>query len=259
MHAVVIAGGRPNPEEALYTYTQGGYKAMLEVGGKPMVQWVLDALSGSEAVESVVIIGLTPDCNLTCLKPVSFIDDQGGMIENIRAGVAKVQENHPGAEYVLTVSSDIPGITTEMVDWVVRTATETRHDAYYNVITRQVMESRYPESRRSFIRVKDMEVCGGDMNVLRASMVTRDEAIWQKIVDARKNALKQAYLIGFDTLFLLVFRLATVDQLAGKISKRLHLKGRAVVCPYAEIGMDVDKPHQLEIMRADFAKRTITA
>ncbi|RPI79117.1 MAG: hypothetical protein EHM41_24125, partial [Chloroflexi bacterium] len=125
MHAVVIAGGRPNPEEALYRYTQGGYKAMLEVGGKPMIQWVLDALGGSEMVDSVVIIGLTPDCNLTCLKPFSFIDDQGGMIENIRAGVAKVQENHPGVEYVLTASSDIPGITIEMVDWVVRTSMET--------------------------------------------------------------------------------------------------------------------------------------
>jgi len=27
-----------------------------------------------------------------------------------------------------------------------------------------------------------------------------------------------------------------------------------MVCPYAEVGMDVDKPHQLEIMRADLKK-----
>ena len=38
------------------------------------------------------------------------------------------------------------------------------------------------------------------------------------------------------------------------ISKRLKVAGRAVVCPYAEVGMDVDKPHQLEIMRADLKK-----
>lgn len=259
MDAIVTAGGRPKPEEPLYAYTQGSYKAMLDIAGKPMIQWVLDALSGSEEIDSVVVIGLPPDCNLTCLKPISYIDDQGGMIENVRAGVTRVLENHPEAEYVLTVSSDIPGITSEMVDWVVRTAMETRHDAYYNVITRQVMESRYPGSRRSYIRVKDMEVCGGDMNVLRTSMLDRKEAIWQKIVDARKNALKQAYLIGFDTLLLLVLRLATLDQLAARISKRLQLKGRAIVCPYAEIGMDVDKPHQLEIMRADIASRAVPA
>jgi hypothetical protein len=33
------------------------------------------------------------------------------------------------------------------------------------------------------------------------------------------------------------------------------LKGKVLVCPYAEVGMDVDKPHQLEIMRLDLAKR----
>jgi hypothetical protein len=38
------------------------------------------------------------------------------------------------------------------------------------------------------------------------------------------------------------------------VSKRLGLRGRAVVCPYAEIGMDVDKPFQLEIMRADLSR-----
>jgi NDP-sugar pyrophosphorylase family protein len=48
MDAVVTAGGIPQPEELLYPYTQGKPKAMLDIGGKPMVQWVLDALSGSK-------------------------------------------------------------------------------------------------------------------------------------------------------------------------------------------------------------------
>ena len=36
----------------------------------------------------------------------------------------------------------------------------------------------------------------------------------------------------------------------------MNITGRAIVCPYAEVGMDVDKPHQLEIMRADLRKRS---
>ena len=43
MDAIVIAGGIPQPEEPLYEYTQGIPKAMLNIAGKPMVQWVLDA------------------------------------------------------------------------------------------------------------------------------------------------------------------------------------------------------------------------
>jgi hypothetical protein len=36
---------------------------------------------------------------------------------------------------------------------------------------------------------------------------------------------------------------------------RLNITGKAIVCPYAEVGMDVDKLFQLEIMREDLKKQ----
>ncbi|MDP2976442.1 MAG: hypothetical protein Q8N45_09575, partial [Anaerolineales bacterium] len=38
------------------------------------------------------------------------------------------------------------------------------------------------------------------------------------------------------------------------VAKRLKITGRGILCPYAEVGMDIDKPHQLEMLRADLAK-----
>jgi hypothetical protein len=180
------------------------------------------------------------------------------MLENIRAGVNKVMELNPDALHVLAVSSDIPGITSEMVDWVINTTMETDHDVYYNIITRQVMEARYPDSRRSYTHLKEFDVCGGDMNVIRTSMVTGNDSLWEEIIAARKNVFKQASLIGFSTLILLLLRRINLDSALKRVSERLNLRGRAIVCPYAEVGMDVDKPHQLEIMRADLQKRVTT-
>jgi hypothetical protein len=222
-----------------------------------MIQWVLDALTGAETIEQTIVVGLPPDCGLTSHKPITFIPNQGEMLENLRAGIFKTLEQDPKTHHVLSVSSDIPAITPEMVDWVVNAAMQTDHDLYYNVITRQVMEARYPGSKRSFTRLKDVEVCGGDMNVIRALTVTGNDKLWGRIVNARKSALKQAALIGFDTLFLLFFHLITLEQGARLASKRLGIAGRAVVCPYAEVGMDIDKPHQLEMVRADMARRVL--
>ncbi len=259
MDAIMIAGGIPQQGEYLYEETRGTPKAMLDIAGKPMIQWVLDALSGAKTVEQVVIVGLPPECcDVRCSKPLAFVLNQPDMVENIRAGAAKVLEINPQAHHFLVVSSDIPAITPEMVDWVVRSALETDHDAYYNIITREVMEARFPGSRRSYVQLKDMEVCGGDMNVVSAQTVTADEALWKRIVDSRKSALKQASLLGYDTLFLLLFHLLTLENAVKKGSKRLHIRARAIVSPYAELGMDVDKPHQLAIMRADLAKRART-
>jgi hypothetical protein len=157
---------------------------------------------------------------------------------------------------VLLASSDIPGITSEMVDWVISSALQTDEDAYYNVIPREVMEKVFPGSKRSYTKLKDMEVCGGDMNLVRTSLVTSNDEIWQKLIASRKNVFKQAALIGYDTLFLLLLRRITIEDAVRRVAKRLKITGRAIVCPYAEVGMDVDKPHQLEIMRTYLAGRT---
>jgi hypothetical protein len=93
------------------------------------------------------------------------------------------------------------------------------------------------------------------MNVVHSSLVTGNDELWQRIVAARKSALKQAALLGYDTLLMLLLRIVSLQGAQNRVSKRLGLRGRAIVCPYAEIGMDVDKPHQLEIMRKDLSGR----
>jgi NDP-sugar pyrophosphorylase family protein len=255
MDVVVTAGGIPQPDELLYPYTQGKPKALLEIEGKPMVQWVLDALSGAAKVDNVVLIGLTEQSGVTCTKPLTFIPNKISMIENILGGINKVLEINPSATRVMMVSSDIPAITPEMLDWEIETTLRTDVDLCYTVVKREVVEARYPGSRRTYVKLKDMEVCGGDLNVLHTSVVSMNPEIWERLVATRKNPIKQAAIIGFDTLFLMMFRTLTLDEAVKKVTGHLHMTGRAIVCPYAEIAMDVDKPNQLDLMRADMVKR----
>lgn len=253
MDAIVTAGGIPQPGEPLYEYTQGESKALLDVAGKPMIQWVLDALCEAEKIRNIVLIGLPADSNVSCRKLTAFIPNQGSMLDNIRTGVSKILELQPDAGHVMIVSSDVPGIKPEMIDWVVDTCMQTNDDIYYNVITKEVMEKRFPSSKRSYTHLKDLDVCGGDVNVIRSSLATSEDEIWDDLIGARKNVLKQAAIIGFDTLILLMLRRITIDDAVKKVAKRLNITGRAVICPYAEVGMDIDKPHQLEILRMDLA------
>lgn len=256
MDAIVIAGGIPKPEEPLYQYTQGISKALIDIAGKPMIQWVLEALGAAQNVENIVLIGLSAEAQLTCQKPIVYVDNQGSMLANIVAGVHKVLEINPQAEYVLSVSSDIPAITAEMVDWLVATALETRHDIYYGIVTRQVMEARFPGANRTFTKFSDMHVCGADMHIAHKSMVTDPDHLrmWEDLIGKRKSPLKQAASIGFSTLFLLLLKRLSLNGAIERISQRLNITGRPIIWEYAEPAMDVDKPHQLELLRADMAR-----
>jgi GTP:adenosylcobinamide-phosphate guanylyltransferase len=255
MDAIVTAGGIPQPGDPLYVYSNGDSKALIDVAGKPMVQWILDALGDSKKVDNVIIIGLSSKSGLTCKKPLHYISNQGRMLSNIVAGVNKSLELNKKSEYVLLVSSDIPALKGDMVDWLIKTCMETRDDLYYGVCPREVMEARFPTSNRTFTKLKDMEVCGSDINVIHVSMTTNHLNTWEELIGNRKSPLRQAAVIGWDTLFQLFTRQFTLQRLVERASQRIGVKGRAIIWPQAEPCMDVDKPRQLELMREDFASR----
>jgi molybdopterin-guanine dinucleotide biosynthesis protein A len=253
MDAIITAGGIPQPGEPLYAYSNGNSKALIDIAGKPMIQWILDALGDSKKVDNIIVIGLTSKSGLTCKKPLHYISNQGRMLANIVAGVNKSIELNKKTEYVLLVSSDIPAIKSEMVDWLVETTMQTKDDLYYGVCPRDVMETRYPTSKRTYTKLKDMQVCGADINVIHVSMTTNHLDTWEQLIGNRKSPLASVAVIGWDTLLQLFTRQITLQGLVDKASERIGIKGRAIMWTQAEPCMDVDKPHQLEIMREDLA------
>lgn len=255
MNAIVTAGGIPQPGDKLYKYSQGKSKALIDVAGKPMIQWVLDALGDANEVDQVIVIGLEAKDNLQCKKPVHYIPNQGRMLANIVAGVNKSMEINKDVEYVMIVSSDIPTVKSHMIDWLVQTSMQTKDDLYYGVCPREVMEARFPNSNRTYTKLKDMQICGADVNIIHVSMATDHLDTWEQLIGNRKSPLKQASVIGLDTFFQLFTRQFTLQGLVERASERIGIQGRAIIWSHAEPCMDVDKPHQLELMRAELTSK----
>jgi hypothetical protein len=117
------------------------------------------------------------------------------------------------------------------------------------------MEARFPDSKRTYTHLKDMDVCGADMNITHVRMATEHLDMWESLIGTRKSPLRQASLIGFGTLFALFTRRLTLEDAVRRVCERIGIKGRAIVWPHAEPCMDVDKPSQLELLRADLAQQ----
>jgi hypothetical protein len=100
-----------------------------------------------------------------------------------------------------------------------------------------------------------MDVCGADINITHVRMATEHLDMWESLIGSRKSPLRQASLIGFGTLFALFTRRLTLEDAVRRVSERIGVKGRAIVWPYAEPCMDVDKPVQLELLRDDLARQ----
>ncbi|PKN84908.1 MAG: hypothetical protein CVU46_12825 [Chloroflexi bacterium HGW-Chloroflexi-8] len=252
MDVILTAGGIPTPDDPLYVNTQGKPKAMLPIDGKPMIQWVLDCLAATKGIDQVVLVGLDDQFTMSYPRKLTRLQAQGSMVSNMVTAAKYLLENDSSGAQTLIMASDIPAIKPHMLEWMIKEIENTDHDITYTVVTKSVMEGRYPESNRSYVKLKDAVVCGGDVNAINIKTVNYDNPIWRDLIDNRKNAFKQASLIGFDTLFLLFIRAFSLSQLEKRVSKRLGIKGRLIISPYAETAMDVDKPGQLSMIESDF-------
>jgi len=252
MDIIITAGGIPKPRDPLYEYTQGKPKALIDIAGKPMVQWVLDAVSEAKNVGRVAVVGLEGSVELSCSKPLTILSNQGSMIGNIRAGLRSILEQDPETEYVMTCSSDIPLVPGEMFDWFIDQTRSSHHEYYMNMVTRQVLEARFPSIKRRVDRVGDIEVRGvADISIIQPKIIMQKNGAADRINEARGNLWKQLNFVGFDTLFLLALRRLDLDLFAKHLSKKHSVDLHPVICPYAEIAMDVDDSSQLELMRRE--------
>jgi GTP:adenosylcobinamide-phosphate guanylyltransferase len=253
MDAVVMAGGIPREGEPLFELTEGRSKALLPVAGKVMVQWVLDALSAAQGVGRVVVVG--PEGGLVYPRGLHYVPNHGEYLDNVLAGVRRIRELNPWARHLLIISADIPAVTAQHIDWVIAQAEERDEDFYYCVIDRQAMEASFPGCRRTFFRLRDREVCGGDLAVVRTSVFDTEAGVWQRLSEARKSRWRMAAAIGPSVLLRFLLGRLSVEQAERLASRRLGIRGKALNCPYPEVGMDVDKPFQLDLVEEALRRR----
>ncbi|HOU14763.1 MAG TPA: NTP transferase domain-containing protein [Anaerolineae bacterium] len=251
---IVLAGGVPQEEDLLYAYTQGRPKALIDVAGKPLVQWVLDALDAAPSVRNVVFVGLTQECGITSPKISHYVPDQGSMLKNILAGIDQIFEIDPATQQVLISSSDIPMLTGAMVETFLAQCADPAVDIYHSIVPREKMEQRFPGSRRSYVHFSDGDFAAGDIHVVAPRIAHAHEDLWNDLLNSRKNALKQAARLGPAFFAKLMARRLSLAELERLALQKLGLNVRAMIVDYAEMGMDADKPFQLEICRQELAR-----
>jgi len=257
MDAIVTAGGISRPDDPLYAITGIEKKALIPLTGKPMVGWVLEALAGSELVENIVIVGLRPDeAPPGDQVPLHFVKAVGSMIDNIMAALDQLKKINPAAQKILLVSSDIPLITAESVRGFVAECGSLEADIYYAIVEEKTMEASFPNSRRTFVPFKGGRYSGGDLFLVDVAVPDKtDLDLFRGLTSSRKNYWQQARLLGFGFIIRFLLRQMSVEDAAKRAKKILNLEARGVDTRYPELGMDLDKPHQYEMIKTILEKR----
>lgn len=249
MDCVIVAGGRPAPDDPLYPFTQGQPKALLDIAGRPLVDYILQALLQARSIDRIMVVGL-PAGSLSGYGPtVDFIDDQGSMIANGLAGLAHVTELRPDTRHVVFASADIPAATGPMIDDVLQRYQPFPSAAYYFMVERSVLEGQYPNSRRTYTRLRDREVAGADLIIADAQLAQTNTQLFDDISASRKQPWKMARIAGLSTILALLTRRLTLEGIERRATRVLGAPVTVALLEYPQLAMDIDKPGQLRILR----------
>ena len=255
INCVVLAGGLPQPGEPLYELTQGKSKALIDMNGRTMLERVVDALQESHSIGEIVVVGLDGDLGMTFHKPVTHTPDYGSLFKNALGGIAKMRELHPETDLMLICSADIPTITPQIVDEFIEKCAPYDKGMVYNFVDKETLEARFPHSNRTYVKLKDALIAGGDMTLIQADLSDTNRDVWLALTNARKHAWQLARIVGVGFLLKLIFRQLSIADIEAATERITGRPAQILLNRHAEIAMDADKPEQVALLRADIEKR----
>lgn len=240
--AVVLAG-RAN-EGKLKDASPAQWEALIDIAGKPMLQYVLDALENASSVGEVIVVGpedaLSGVVNSTRTR---FVPSGGDMLDNLSRGFSAL----PGREKVLVSTSDIPLITPGVVDGFINECGGLEADFYYPIIARHACEARYPGVKRTYAAMKDGQFTGGNMFIASLGKAASLRTTLEFLVNNRKKPLRMAAVLGVPFVIKLLLKRLSIREAEEKVLRLYGIKARAVRTSFPEIGVDVDKPLDLDL------------
>lgn len=231
---MVMAGG-----EGAVIDPEVSVKGFVPVAGRPMVEWVVKALSSSESVAEITVVIPTDKA----LGPWTELVDHvvvsnGSFLENMIAGAATFSSGR----HLLAATGDIPALTREAIDDFVRQSLSAGAHVSYPLVRESDMEAQFPGSRRTYVKVEGVKVTGGNVMMMSPELVTKNQEIGQKLFDTRKSPVAMARVIGVPFALKYALGRLKVADVERKMEQLIGVKCAAIYTSHASIGADVDKP-----------------
>ena len=236
--ALVLAGS-PNTG-ALQEVSEAPYEALVKIGPFPMFHYVINALQNSGKVKQITVVG-PPELKKYLTPDINWVASGHTLMENLQRGSVYMESRF------LLATADIPMLTPRAVNGFLELCGDNCADLYFPLVPRTAVEKAFPGARRTYVQFKEGTYTGGNLFLVNPGAVEQCLSVGQELVTLRKKPLALARRVGITLLVKLLLKALTLPEVEARASRLLGIQGQVVVCPYPEIGMDVDKPLDLEV------------
>jgi molybdopterin-guanine dinucleotide biosynthesis protein A len=259
--ALVLAGRRAGEGEM---GLPAATKALVEVGGEPMIERVLGCLReviGARPVSvsagDPALLEATP--RLRAWRAVGWLRHH----QSASSPAARVHDflvREPVAGATLVTTADHPLLTPDMVRHFLESAEQTDADLTVAVVEASLFRAQFPRVRRTFVQLAHEPVTGANLFYCRTPHAAEAARFWMLAEGVRKRPWRMVALFGPLTLARFAAGRLTLDEAVERVSSAMGVRVAVVRMPFAECAIDVDSAADLEAAtRVLAARRTSEA
>jgi GTP:adenosylcobinamide-phosphate guanylyltransferase len=249
--ALVLAGTRAGGDP-LADYAGVSHKALIEIGGRTMVERVVEALAASPDVARIVVAierpelltglaGLEPP---RCLTPLQAMPTEpGGPSATVAAALRAL-----GTPLLVTTADNALLETAWLSEFL--DAVPAEADLAAALARRDAVEAAAPDTRRTWLRFADGDHSGCNLFLLARPPAANAVAFWQTLEGERKRPLRMVRRLGWTFAARYVLGRLSMAAAAARLGA---LGGGArftiVALRDGRAAIDVDKPDDLDLVR----------
>ena len=246
-----MLAGRRAEGDPLAAYAGVGHKALIEVGGRTMIERVVGALAAVPEVGRIAIAidrpellaglaGLQPGA---CGKPVSMLPVEASP----SASLARALESE-GAPLLATTADH----ALLQADWV-RTflaACPPDADVVAALARKDAVQAAAPATQRTYLGFSDGQYSGCNLFLLQRPAAAGVLRLWRELEALRKSPVRMMLRLG--PAYGLRYRLGrlSLDEALARLGELSGARAAAVTLQDGRAAIDVDKPADLDLVRA---------
>jgi GTP:adenosylcobinamide-phosphate guanylyltransferase len=251
-HVIILAAGR-GPEDPMAKAFGVAHKCTVPLHGKPMLEWVLSALSKTEIQKPYVVVIDNP--NVIDQPPdIEILPAKDSAPASAIAAIERIK-SYP----ILVTTGDHPLLTPTMINFMLEQAGTNGADVSVGLATAETITAEYPETKRTYFNLGGTRVSGCNLFAITSPNGLKLFERWQHLERNRKRPWKLVSAFGVLPILWFAFGMLTPVRAFGYMSKRLGLKVAPVFLPFAEAAIDVDKPSDHALAERILKKRQLPA
>lgn len=244
--AVLLAGSRPGKDEFAAAHGTD-LKALIKVGGIPMVTRVASTLLSCEKVERVRILTQDPVRLSSALPQDARLKlglSEGSIAATLEAVLADPETEYP----LLVTTADHALLDADMVaDFI---AKSEGADLAIGLVEKRPLIERLPETKRTWLKFRGGAYSGANLFAFTRPEGGKAIALWRGVEQDRKKGWKMIASLGPALLLGSVLRLRTLQQTLDKVGRSLGIAIKAVEMDDPLAAVDVDKQADYELVTA---------